>query len=401
MGAKRRLLLYFLPALILLGCLGLLWKSGTRMLSVNPFDDSVVPPSEIELKKAIDSGNRVVIGVNRFKREIGLWPISLEEVCPAYVDSATCSGWVYVWNANGDWKLLCQRFGPLPALVFQNSPDARGWRIPNEFLGTPLNVPVPDADIAAADNEQRQTATLKCFRQRIHKEPNAEIHRQAFVLWLWDHQRHKEAIEGTDKCIERWPSDWWPRVVRALIENDLGRETEGERQLVEFVENNTSFGKLVCLAIYYSKIHHSEKLEQTLVRCRKVPIAGFDEDTNPNGTDSSPSADFLAWQLILYAYHLGKDELTISLCDHWEKYGVKALSFTYPSCYAVRAACLLRRGRFDDAQNDIRRLDDVSLSSLWAQNVDKLIAAVRARDKQFRYDPGTSPRLIDIWVDYQ
>jgi hypothetical protein len=271
MGAIRRLLHYALPVVIVLACLGLLSRFGISLLSFDSFDDSIGQPNEIELRKAIESGNRVIMAINGFKREIGLWPLSLEEVRPTYVDSATCSGWVYVWNATGDWKLLCLHFGPLPALVFQNSADARGWRIPNEFLGTPFNAPIPDTDIAAADNGQRDMATLTCFRQRISNHPNVELHRQAFVVWLWDHQKYIEAKEEADKCIELWPKDWWPRLARALIENDLGRETEGEKQLLEFVENETSFGKLVCQAIYYHRTRHLAKLEKT-VSVRSSPV---------------------------------------------------------------------------------------------------------------------------------
>src|SRR5262249_9902067 len=93
------------PAVIFVFLLfGVFPGCGEGSHSTQPWPASVPPRHEDNLA-AIARGKTVVRALYAYHNEYGLWPMTLEELAPDYLDSAALYGWVYHWHPRGSWNL--------------------------------------------------------------------------------------------------------------------------------------------------------------------------------------------------------------------------------------------------------------------------------------------------------
>src|SRR5689334_5499287 len=78
--------------------------------------DPPARPARGEPEETARRGQPVVWAVYAYRRDHGLWPCRLDDLCPRYAALDQVAGWLYRWGPAGDW-------------VLQSSPGPGDWAV--------------------------------------------------------------------------------------------------------------------------------------------------------------------------------------------------------------------------------------------------------------------------------
>ncbi len=363
------------------------------------------PPTKEENLAVAKRGTPIVNSVYQFKHENGLWPDSLAELAPKYVDDSKCLGWSFQSSHNGRWTLTNSDGFPHTVVNYFHPQDGKAeWQVSSgeeqAALGLAQEVPIfPSVDVKEL---AKKSKTL--ILQRIQQKPKQMIHHKGLISILYSKGEFNEASEACEKCLKRWPKTWWPRVMEAMISVKLGKTKEAEERFVAWVNEYDDFNHWFCLSQFYHTAGQKENCAVALQKAVKSKVGDTRVTWNETEENSGTlTASDTAWYAALLAYRENNIELTLAVCDHWDAYRIQWNQL--PWVHPLRAACYLKQGKMVEAKRVIQEMDDKWRTPVHIQ-AESLRKAIESGNTKYIYDPRDrdNPQVADAWnllLNYQ
>ena len=157
------------------------------------------------------------------------------------------------------------------------------------------------------------------------------------------------------------------------------------------MNRNPNFNNYWYLAEYY------RQAEQPDMALRALEQAAAQAVVLSRAYDSKVP-EYFCFSAAAYACKMQKYDLTLKLCDQWDRM-VKAQRYGGNDSLAIRAGAYLGLGRIADAQAFARRaIDRQKEQAGWSGDLERLNAAAQAGDTTFIYDAEKDEGGGSVWV---
>ena len=204
-------------------------RKGNKMHEKTTIDE--VPPQ---------AAVQAVSAIYAFKNKNGLWPFSLQELIPEFLDPSEKINWLYQWRPDY-CKLIDRSFLPEFAWAYEFDGEDSCWKITDGVNEKKIDFaqPLPKKLPINTDMLLRRRNAL--ILRRIQEFPKALIHYKGQISISFKEERFKDAFVECQRCLERWPDHWWPNVMMSSIEKELGMKERAENRLVQRAKKTAIF----------------------------------------------------------------------------------------------------------------------------------------------------------------
>ena len=380
-------------------------QSDVRKSNDNePAGASQAPTKEENLATAAH-GSPVVAAIYRYKHANGLWPADLREVFADFIKEDQCRGWTYKSWYDGGWTLTNYAGFPHTAVRYNHPKnDLAHWEVSWGEDQAPIDFKQELPNLAPADTAKTNKAFQEIMARKIKEYPKQAIHQKGFVSILYRKGLYKESREACQKCLDSWPDMWWPNLMQALIDVQIGKSQEAEKRLLPWVEKHNDFNHWFFAAYFYDSAGEKQKCASSLEKAASSKLDTTWVEWKETGENfGSLSCTVCAWHSAMLAYRYERIDLCLAICDVYDVY--RKQNNENPFLHAFRAACLLKRGKIPEAKavvEEIYKYRNVPR----CERVDELRRAIDAKDTTYRYDPRNSededlPNTWKILIRYE
>jgi hypothetical protein len=334
-------------------------------------------------------GQPIVKAIYRFKQERGLWPYSLNELCPDYIEDAQTKGWCLNWRPSGWWQLICYAGLPDWAVRYGHKGNDDGWAITDgvhdELMGVEQPLPPSINKLSVA---QVQENRVRALQRRIEHDAKRIVHRQALVTTLYRVKDYDAARDICLQCQQIWPEHYWPYIMLARIDAQSGQLEAAKRLLWKWASDHKDFTHHFLLAQFLHEVGDKNGAREALEEAAKLPLADL-FGSHEAGDILGWGATQFSWDGALMAYYEEWYDIARQICARWEEYNRKELHTKDPGYCAMLAACELAQGNYMQASVEAKRAREVvgDRNRDWTANFETLEKAIAAEDKTFRYKP--------------
>ncbi len=347
--------------------------------------------------EVIVEGQPIVDALYRFKTERGLWPQYIEDLFPDYLPQRPDTAWYYTLTPQGPSLAKARSTDKRRTHIgYDFDPRSPTWRAfgdsDNRVLQT---LPPPATSTSAPSSEQRLANSLAELDRRIVREPGDMDHWRHKVSILRKAGRIPEAQTVIQEALTRYPANFWPRLALAALQFETFNNTTSPTtfpdvtsEFDQWTKDNPSYSHSFYLSVLHRLANNDPAALATLEKMPALPmqlLAGDDQ-----------SLDYYAWDASRFALAQQRWDLVVALCDQWQKTVEDGNAKQY-SFLPIRAAARLALGDFDKAQADVDRLRAENVNT-WSKNEPALEAAIKAKDKTFRYPPGPLPAPYSVFA---
>ncbi len=339
-------------------------------------------PNEIHAacEKVIRQSTPLVDAAREYRARRGLWPAKLADLVPEFLSNLPSSGIAYRWDPEGKstlWLDVASKSGAGRAMhvihVFAGLD--RGWhagyegRLRPQYKINPLRAPLPPPSDADIDRALSETA------RRIEAAPKDPIHHQCRVSLLYNAGRFKPARAAALVWIRAFPRAFAPRYALIDIDRKLLAGLERFESSVEWErKEHASFARWRL----FNRATHSSLAVQRLPAAARLPFARDEAEWL--------IAEMAAYEGAAHSYAVSRYRAAIQVCDAWQAAAETRFEPCDASYFAIRAACHLKLGEFDQAEANLKRLRTPLENGLvWADGIEELRSAIRQRDSEFEY----------------
>jgi hypothetical protein len=395
----KRVVLLSLGALALAGAGWLALSSGGCLLRMpGPSDPVSLQPRALATAQ---QGTPIVTAVYEFKNRCGLWPCSLYELVPDYLPEEAGRGWHYEWKPSGWWHLTNYIDFPYWAVRYERRKDEEGWQLTDGMDGIDLNVQQSKPIARVIPQEELLNNLRAEMGRRMAAEPKRMLHYQGQVSWHYRRNELEEARAVCMRCLEVWPDHWWPNLMLSILDAQLGAFEQADLRFTRFTEQKADFNHFFLLAQFYLTQGQTERAFGALKQAATRPMGDLTDDMYTSDQPLGMMAYQGPWKAAVMAYRAKRYDVATAICDRWERYRIEKSPSADASFFAIRAACYLALGHFDQADEQIAEANRVRRSNRQlAKNVDQLSTAIERRDSSFVYDPGEGAAFT-VLIEYE
>jgi len=349
------------------------------LLSLAPLSAAQTLPSPDEAqRKLADSMRPIVEAVYAFRSTHGLWPLSLEELAPEYLDAVPSAAW-YQWRPEGNCALSTTGAPPRAALVHVFGGIDAGWHVRVDRRYARLALPTPPVEPARLSNEMIERAARE-YDRRIAREPDNALHHRCKVSLLLEAGACEPAAAAAVAWCRAFPADLNAREAAHAVECSRRSGLQAGQRL-ETAWMKAGHATLAEWSLYNNTYDYSISTDMMGAAVYK-PFAVSDVDWF--------IADVTA--MTIAGHYLYNDpKKALSTCRRWKSESERLAQPLHPGFALVRAAAFVRAGRFERAEQELAGyapVEDEALKSL-ADEVRQRIAA-RSAEGDFR-TRGLSP----------
>ena len=348
------------------------------------FLGSLVPP---DFHKLALEGQPTVQAVYEFKQQSGLWPLSIQELIPQYLEKSPGPDWEYSYYR----KPYLSRHVYLPhtGINYYFKGSATGWVSEGDFGSGPIALAQPATTRPAPAPAQQFSNAIAVLDARILATPaDFERHRDKIVFLV--HREHRpEAFDLARKAATAFPAHWWPSL--AAAELATGEDIAAAvKALCDWADANPCFNNYWYVADYFRRHNNPEMTSAMLEKAAAYPVVLSRQIDHY-------VPDFFCFDAAAYACKMQKYELTLKICRQWDAM-TKAQGYGGNDAMAIRCAACLGLGRIDEARSlAAQAIEQGRKQAGWACDLDRLNAAAQAGNSSFIYDAtaggsvGTAP----------
>ena len=207
---------------------------------------------------------------------------------------------------------------------------------------------LPPAD---SPPEVLHTRRMNLLRDRIAWVRNSFIHRAGLVCYCYKNGAYQKAREACVQCQELYPDHWWPKLMLAYIDFQLGQENKADKQLIKFTLETNDLPHWFLVGQCYLAFGQEQKAKQAL---EKIAKAGPATLVTVDNHELAESEVGFYWHAALLCYQHQWWEECLVICDQWERF-VQEHRGWEKSYWALRAACYLNQGKMVQAYDAVRR----------------------------------------------
>ena len=325
-------------------------------------------------------GIPVVQAISDYQCDLGLLPLTLDDLVPTYLPAKPKKWWWTFGNAS----LQRQADQPHTYVGYWFSGDDSGeWRAIGEYARGKLNLPKPVPKQSKPPGEALFVLRLAENERRIERNfTNISFYADK-INYLGSEGRQELLPDECKRAIDLFPGWWLPRAVLAAIGESGG---DAEAQFRDWANAQGTFNNFWYLSrVYRDKNKAAAALEL-------LDLAS-DQQVVKEPTDSMWTGADCLFDACDFAYRCGHYELVLKLAHLWE---LKGTTYGDRSWRAFRAAAELKLGQFEAATDHATRIAKSNRQlSVKADNLEDLLQAAQTHNTNFVYSAGEiEPRWI-------
>jgi tetratricopeptide (TPR) repeat protein len=371
-------------------CGPLLWLAcfSVMVAAIYQAHGSASAPKE-EFRAAARRGRAVVLAVYAFRRNHGLWPCSLDELVPDYLNAAETRIWDLHLNPDGRWHLTCYLDLPDNATRYRVAADGKGaWVVTDGIYEAALGVEQALPVGPELPQDERIRRQVELLRRRTREMRPAFIHYKGLVSCLVRQGDLRAARDDARSCLRIWPDHWWPNTVLAEIDRRLGDVDGAQARLRKWAESHNDFTHRLFLVDFLYRAGRKAEARAALDSASALPLADLDPAFKTTGEDAVPMATVFAWNGALLGYRESWYDTALAVCNCWEEHYRAEQCSADAGFLIIRSACHLAQGRPLEASHQLKlyrnaRANDGNKG--WIEEVTPLEMAVSAKDRAFRF----------------
>ncbi|MEZ6015336.1 MAG: hypothetical protein R3F49_09500 [Planctomycetota bacterium] len=343
-----------------------------------------------DYRKLALEGQPLVQAIDEFKLHTGLWPDSLDELVPDFLSEKPPGYWEF------QWPTLCLS-GVMPhtGILYTFCPPDIGWSSDGDFGKGPISLPKPVTTLSAPPPQERFENGIAVLERRIRLNPGHHALYRDKVTYLVHQERQAEAVAAAREAAEVFPDDWWPQMALAELARGVAQE-RSSAAFADWADQHPNFNNYWYL-FEYRRQHH--ELDAALDALERAAIHTVVRDRDYDRY----TPDYFCFTAAAYACRLQKPELTLRLCEQWDRMS-KERGYGGKGDMALRAAAYLNLGRTSEAQACVRQaIEEQWRQAGWPRDLGRLSAAAQAGEIDFVYDAEmggsvyTPLRIFEAW----